>query len=181
MDTWLPRHRGAPMQVIDWAAQKRTEFTEYAMRFGTRHTVGISDLPITRTEGFVLALHRGGHVEFSEQEKAILGALYPHLHNLMESASYPEITHYQQIKEAAVAAGLSAREQDVAALLTQRLSMPEIAERLFISRHTVEKHVEHIYLKLKTNGKREARMRLLGEHSARHEHPWRQWIVQQAE
>jgi len=58
-------------------------------------------------------------------------------------------------------AGLSPREMEVAALLAQRLSTAEIAERLFISHHTVSKHLEHIYMKLNASRRSEARRILL--------------------
>ena len=43
---------------------------------------------------------------------------------------------------------LTGTEHKVAALVAQRLSNPEVAERLFVSRHTVESHLKHIYRKL---------------------------------
>jgi DNA-binding CsgD family transcriptional regulator len=43
---------------------------------------------------------------------------------------------------------LTATELKVVGLVAQRLSNPEVAERLFISRHTVESHLKNIYRKL---------------------------------
>lgn len=43
---------------------------------------------------------------------------------------------------------LTGTEHKVIALVAQRLSNPEVAERLFISRHTVESHLKQIYRKL---------------------------------
>jgi DNA-binding CsgD family transcriptional regulator len=43
---------------------------------------------------------------------------------------------------------LTGTEHKVVALVAQRLSNPEVAERLFISRHTVESHLKHVYRKL---------------------------------
>lgn len=43
---------------------------------------------------------------------------------------------------------LTETERKVVALVAQRLSNPEVADRLFISRHTVESHLKHIYRKL---------------------------------
>ena len=54
---------------------------------------------------------------------------------------------------------LTRREQEIAFLLSEKLSMPEIADRLFISCRTVEKHAENIYGKLGVRRKRE-----VGEH-----------------
>lgn len=45
-------------------------------------------------------------------------------------------------------ASLTETEHKVIALVVQRLSNPQIADRLFISRHTVESHLKHIYRKL---------------------------------
>lgn len=51
---------------------------------------------------------------------------------------------------------LTWREQDVLALLAQRLSGKEIAQRLVISEATVKRHCANIYQKLAVSGRREA-------------------------
>jgi DNA-binding CsgD family transcriptional regulator len=43
---------------------------------------------------------------------------------------------------------LTEAERKIAALVAEGLSNPQIAERRYISRHTVESHLKHIYLKL---------------------------------
>lgn len=43
---------------------------------------------------------------------------------------------------------LSAREKDVLRLMAKGLTNEEIAQRLFISPHTVKNHVSHIYQKI---------------------------------
>jgi DNA-binding CsgD family transcriptional regulator len=50
---------------------------------------------------------------------------------------------------------LTPTELKVVALVAQRLSNPEVAERLFISRYTVESHLKHIYAKLGLSSRRE--------------------------
>ncbi|MGB3306037.1 MAG: tetratricopeptide repeat protein [Thermomicrobiales bacterium] len=52
--------------------------------------------------------------------------------------------------------GLTAREKDVLALIARRQSDREIAEALFISRHTVARHVSSILGKLGVRSRREA-------------------------
>jgi DNA-binding CsgD family transcriptional regulator/tetratricopeptide (TPR) repeat protein len=44
--------------------------------------------------------------------------------------------------------GLTPAEMRIAKLVAEGLSNPEIAQRLFISRHTVESHLKHIFTKL---------------------------------
>jgi DNA-binding NarL/FixJ family response regulator len=51
---------------------------------------------------------------------------------------------------------LTRREREVLTLLTQRLTNPEIAERLFVSRSTVATHVVNLLAKLGAANRREA-------------------------
>jgi len=177
-DTWLLRHKAARMQLVSWTDEPGTEFKSWVRGYGLRHTVGISDLAVSRSEGFVLALHRQGTVSFSEGDVAILNAIFPHLHNLTQGINDPVSFRLDQLRHSGSMAGLTAREQDIAFYLAARLPSAEIADRLYISRRTVEKHIEHIYSKLKASGRAQARKALLGD--APVEPPgrrWRQWLL----
>ncbi|HEU0166078.1 MAG TPA: LuxR C-terminal-related transcriptional regulator, partial [Thermomicrobiales bacterium] len=59
--------------------------------------------------------------------------------------------------------GLSAREEEILQLVAQRLSDREIAEALFISRHTVARHVANILRKLDVSSRYDA-ARIANEH-----------------
>jgi len=52
--------------------------------------------------------------------------------------------------------GLSPREHEVLALLTQRLTDPEIAAAFSISPRTVHRHTSNLFDKLGVNSRREA-------------------------
>ena len=58
------------------------------------------------------------------------------------------------------ASGLTTREREVARLAAQRLTAQEIADRLFISRRTVETHLARVYAKLGVASKGELVHRL---------------------
>jgi non-specific serine/threonine protein kinase len=51
---------------------------------------------------------------------------------------------------------LTRREREILTLLCQRLTDPEIAERLFISPRTVSRHVANLFLKLDVSNRRDA-------------------------
>jgi DNA-binding CsgD family transcriptional regulator/GAF domain-containing protein len=56
--------------------------------------------------------------------------------------------------------GLSKREQDVVRLLARGLSTDEIAQRLWISRHTVKDHAKAVYAKLEVANRHELTAKL---------------------
>lgn len=57
---------------------------------------------------------------------------------------------------------LSAREQEILALLGERLSNKEIGKKLFISPVTVKRHTVTIYQKLGVHGRRDAVAKAVG-------------------
>ena len=51
---------------------------------------------------------------------------------------------------------LTPREREVLVLVSKGCRLPELAERLQISRHTVSDHLKNIYRKLNVNSRAEA-------------------------
>jgi non-specific serine/threonine protein kinase len=74
----------------------------------------------------------------------------------------PESTSFGEAAFAATSAGLTARESEVLSLLAEELSNPQIAERLVVSRRTVDAHLRSIYDKLDVKS-RDAAVRVARE------------------
>ena len=70
--------------------------------------------------------------------------------------------HAERVPQS-VADALSARELEVLLLLDQHLGTDEIAQRLFISEHTVRSHVKSLLAKLGVSSRREALEKLNSE------------------
>jgi DNA-binding CsgD family transcriptional regulator len=102
---------------------------------------------------------------YSEREIAISRIVSPYLERLY---SLLRESRFQSIDFSRL--GLTRREQEIALMLCERLSMAEIADRLFISRRTVETHAENIYGKLGIRKKHEVSERLLNSRPVFHPH-----------
>jgi non-specific serine/threonine protein kinase len=87
-------------------------------------------------------------------EEAVATALAVDLETPSTSPLLPAIAGLEPGSAAIVA--LTPREQEVLALLCQRLTNAEIAGRLFLSHRTVEDHVTHLLGKLNVSNRREA-------------------------
>jgi DNA-binding NarL/FixJ family response regulator len=82
-------------------------------------------------------------------EAALSGAVARRLLTQVRETSRSEVPE-------SVAQALSARELEVLLLLDRHLSTEEIAQRLFISEHTVRSHVKNLMSKLGVSSRREA-------------------------
>ena len=154
VDPCLSHYPSTLLGVVNWSLRD-CEFTrDFARRYHSRHTMQIGNLKGRADPGFLLSLHRMKRLGFDEREIAACSAVRPHLHNLFSLLHAPEKARRSRLSAAAVSCGLTQREAEVVLFLCERLSAGEIAEHLTISRRTVEKHIEHVYLKLGVHGRR---------------------------
>lgn len=72
-----------------------------------------------------------------------------------DSVRQPELTEEDRINLVAEQCRLTQRERDVLLLAYQGLTNPDIAEQLFISKHTVKRHMHNIFEKLEVSTRAE--------------------------
>lgn len=60
--------------------------------------------------------------------------------------------------------GLTAREKDILRLMVEGATMRQIADKLFLSYHTIDAHTKNIYLKLQVHTRSGAVAKVLKEH-----------------
>ena len=162
-DPVLPLLPHIKLGRADWTKYDKDGFTtDFVSRTGSKHAFALSNLVETGGLGVIIVLNRGGAQEYAETDMMTAAALYPHLHNLSSAVLSPVAHRGGELARSFDAAGLTSREREVALLLCERLSVGEIADKLFISRKTAAKHLEHIYLKLGLHGKRDVYEQLLG-------------------
>ena len=156
-DAWIERAGLEGCARIDWLRFEKYEYVaDYAKPLGEHRTLVFC----ARKLPLLLARTRSRRGPgFSETDCAILSIVTPHLANFyscferMSKSAWP-ILDADEVRDRFPA--LSRREAEVASLLCQGLTAPEVASRLFIGRRTAETHITHIYQKLNARSKREA-------------------------
>lgn len=162
---------GTPEQMAWYdELQRRTTSAENAARLTeARSDVDVRQLaPHVQAE--TLVAHARGDAAIPFEEGRLLAALIPNARLLpLDSANHlllPDdpawpvfLSEFRSFTGAAAGPApgpvleLSGREREVMELVTEGLSNEEIAERLFISVRTVERHLSNVYAKLRVSGK----------------------------
>lgn len=137
-------------------------YTEYLVPQGIRFSTGFLLHDQLGTPKVIFCMDRTGRVNFSEGEMESLYYLSAHLDNLHRNfyVAPPEIqtglSHAFRPD-----AALTPREEEIAGLLCAGLSPETVAQKLFISRKTVYKHISHIHAKLNVSTQQELMVKLL--------------------
>jgi DNA-binding CsgD family transcriptional regulator len=96
-------------------------------------------LPLQRSRTRRVIFHRTSAVGFSERDRLLLALLRPHLADGLRAVAMP--TQPQ----------LTIRQWELMRLVAAGHSNSEIARQLYLSAHTVRKHLENIYARLEVN------------------------------
>ena len=101
-----------------------------------------------------ITLYRlGDHSDFTEKEIYILNQLEPHitncLHKMVEQDDFDRLVDPAKL----ISYQLTKREQEVLELICKGYSNKDIVDALFISEHTIKKHLTNIFTKTKINSR----------------------------
>lgn len=154
-------------------------YNEYYRRIGIRHAMAV---PVFVGQGNLVSfvLNRSAR-DFTDRDRAradlvrpILSALYDNAcsrtrleavcsQNISMDASQNSSPAMLPHRRRSVLQGLTVRERDVLRWVAMGKADRDIATLLGISRRTVQKHLEHIYVKLGVETRTAAAMRLVSE------------------
>ena len=163
---------GTPEQMAWYdELQRRTTTAATAARLSdARSDVNVTDLA-PHVEAETLVAHARGDAAIPFEEGRLLAALIPNArlvpldsvnHLLLPNdAAWPVfLSEFRRFTRAHAATPpqeqldeLSVREREVMQLVAEGLSNEQIAERLFLSVRTVERHLSNVYVKLRVSGK----------------------------
>lgn len=154
--------------------QPRAPAGEQCLRIGLKYAITVPLLSGGRTR--VRMVLQRQHLDFDERDRARLALLRPHLAFLCQhackAAAVPKgdtLPPCMPMLPDIRLPGLTQREADVMRWLACGKTDAEIAALLAISRRTVQKHLQHIYVKLGVETRTAAVMRALAscDHESR--------------
>jgi DNA-binding transcriptional ArsR family regulator len=149
-------------EITNWQTMGRYEFAvDFMWPQGCWKSLNHHPLP---RQQIFLSIHRSRRSSnFLESDIDTLGLVDGYLNSLFSRFDKRRDTADSALSTEGIAERfppLSSREAEICSLVARRLNTTEIAMHLFISRRTVEKHVESIFEKLYVRSRAQLRWRL---------------------
>ena len=161
--------RGMPevgaVNLVDCNDIRDTEYyNDFQRLFGIRHTANLLHLGDSDNLPGIISLARQRcSLKFTDRERAILEIIQPHLSNLYCFLKSLSQFDYQNAVDQIMFRFpvLTRREAEIAAMISRKFSTSMIGSVLLIKPHSVHKHVENIFGKLKVRSRKELIAKLL--------------------
>ena len=149
-------------EIVDWHGMGSFEFVvDFMWPMGSWKSMNYHPVP---GQQIFLSIHRSRRSSnFLESDLDILGLVDSYLNSIYSGFDEKRDTPDPTLSAEAIAERfppLSRREAEVCSFVARRLNTAEIATSLFISRRTVEKHVESIFEKLDVRSREQLRWKL---------------------
>lgn len=149
-------------EIMDWRPMDSSEFAvDFMWPNGCWKSLNHHPVPGQQIR---LSIHRSrSSSNFLESDVDTLGLVDSYLNGIYSAFDKKGDTLNPKLSAEAIAERfplLSRREAEVSSLIACRLNTAEIATNLFISRRTVEKHIESIFEKLDVRSREQLRWRL---------------------
>lgn len=157
--------------LVSWRDFQRSAlYGDYHRCIGLEYAIAVPLFRDHRTLASVVLNRRG--LDFNGREREWLDLLRPHLaflyrHARKAAASPPSETPVPVLTEDINPPGLTRREGEVMHWLARGKTDAEIAALLSISPRTVQKHLEHVYVKLGVETRTAAVMRAMTKRATR--------------
>ena len=128
--------------------RKRSElYREWMIPMDTHFSMGSTQVGNGMIYGSITLFRNRASGDFTEEEEECLAVLNRHLSTCL-AVAHPRGLRRDEGKPVVGRTSLTAREQEIAALIAEGLSNQQIGLRLFISENTVKKHVKGIFQKM---------------------------------
>lgn len=133
--------------VTDEMRDRSELYREWMIPMDAHYSMGSTQVGNGMIYGSITLFRNRASGDFTVEEEECLAVLNRHLSTYL-AVIYPAGLKRDEGKPVVAATSLTAREQEIAALIAEGLGNQQIGLRLYISENTVKKHVKAIYQKM---------------------------------
>jgi len=142
--------------IINDAVRESTEMYQRVIKpTGCHYIIDVYSMRKGKPLAVMCIMRRREDGDYTHDELEAIRFLEPHIALKMEKELSREQGSHQRIVEETTALGLTSRELEVLFHVCEGLTNAEIAQRVFLSEHTVKKHLANIYRKAKVRNRTE--------------------------